>query len=87
MMTVMIACVLIGIRTILDNTTLKRAGTTMTLVEAMGACLGGIEITAALFEISEILAGKGHSGNCASIGTILTGGMMVHDIWLAFFGH
>ena len=87
MMTVMIACVLIGIRTILDNTTLKRAGTTMTVVEAIGACLGGFEVAVALFEISEILAGNGYSGNCTSIGTMLTGGMMVHEMWLAFFGH
>ncbi|KAE9377775.1 hypothetical protein N431DRAFT_398819 [Stipitochalara longipes BDJ] len=87
MMTVMIACALIGIRTILDNTMLRRAGTKMARTEVMGACLGGLEVAAALYGVSQILAGNGYSENCASMGTVLTVGMMVHEIWLAFFGH
>lgn len=87
MMTVMIVCALIGIRTVLDNTTFRRPGTKMTPAEGIGACLGGFEAAAALYGFSEIIAGNGDCENCASMGTILTGGMMVHEIWLAFFGH
>lgn len=86
MMTVMIACTFIGIRTILDNTALKRAGTKMTPAEGLRACLGVLEVAAALYGISEIIVGKGGTENCASLGTVLTGGMMVHEIWLTFFG-
>lgn len=86
MLTVMIACALIGFRTILDNTTLKRAGTKMTAVQSIGTCLGGLEAGAAIYGISQILAKIGDRENCASFGTILIGGMLVHDIWLAFFG-
>jgi hypothetical protein len=87
MVTVMICCALIGFRTILDNTTLRRAGTKVTPAECVGACLGGLESVGALYAISEIIAGKGDGELCATLGTILTGGMMVHEIWLAFFGH
>jgi len=87
MMTVMIVCALIGIRTILDNTAFRRLGTKMTLAEGIGTCLGGLEAAGALYGFSEIIAGHGDCENYASMGTILTGGMMVHEIWLAFFGH
>jgi hypothetical protein len=87
MMTVMIACALIGFRTILDNTTFKRAGTKMTVVHGIGVCLGGLEAGTATYGISQILAGNGDCENCASLGTILTVAMLVHEIWLAFFGH
>jgi hypothetical protein len=86
MMTVMIACALIGFRTTLDNTTFKRAGSKTTAVQGIGACLGGLEAIAAVYGILHILAGNGDCENCASLGTILTGGMLVHQIWLAFFG-
>jgi hypothetical protein len=87
MMTVMIVCALIGIRTILDNTAFRRLGTKMTLAEGIGTSLGGLEAAGALYGFSEIIAGHGDCENYASMGTILTGGMMVHEIWLAFFGH
>jgi hypothetical protein len=35
----------------------------------------------------EILAGRANCEDCASLGTILIGGMLVHEIWLALFGH
>jgi hypothetical protein len=87
MMTVIIACALIGFRTILDNIMLKRTGTKMTVVQGLGACLGGLEVGAAVYGILQILARNCDRKNCASFGTILTGGMLVHEIWLAFFGH
>jgi hypothetical protein len=87
MMTVMIACALIGVRTFLDNTTLKRVGTKMTPAQGIGACLGGLEAVAAIYRLCRIIAGNGDYENSASLGSVLTGGMMVHEIWLAFFGH
>jgi hypothetical protein len=87
MMTVMLACALIGVRTILDNTTLRKAGTKIRPGESIGICLGGLELAAAAYGISQILARNSDNENFASLGTVLTGGMVAHEIWLAFFGH
>jgi len=85
MLAIMLACVCIAARTILDNTIFQLASKKQTIFQAIGACLGGIECAAAGFGVLEILAGRGTCENCASLGTILIGGMMVHDIWLASF--
>jgi hypothetical protein len=87
MMTVMVACALIGVRTILDNTTLRKAGTKRRPGESAGICLGGLELVAAVYGISQIHAGNSNNDNLAPLGTVITGGMMVHEVWLAFFGH
>ena len=87
MMTVMVACALIGVRTILDNTTLRRAGTKIRPGESVGICLGGLELAAAVYGMSQILGRNSNNENFTSLGTVLTGGMMVHEVWLAFFGH
>lgn len=87
MMTVMLACALIGVRTILDNTTLRKAGTKIRPGESIAICLGGLEFAAAVYGISQILARNSDNENFASLGTVLTGGMIVHEVWLAFFGH
>lgn len=87
MLTVMIACVCIGARTVLDNTIFTTVAKKMTMLQGLGACLGGLESTAAGYGIIEILADRGNCENCASLGTMLIGGMLVHEIWLALFGN
>jgi hypothetical protein len=87
MMTVLVACALIGVRTILDNTTLRKAGTKIRPGETVRICLGGLELAAAVYGFLQILARKSDNENFASLGTVLIGEMMVHEVWLAFFGH
>ena len=94
---VMIGCLCIGARTILDNTiytigenekqNIERVKNVENVVACtIGTCLGGLECAAACYGLIEILAGTGECENCGPLGTVLVGGMMVHEIWLASFG-
>lgn len=83
---VMFACAMVGARTILDNTIYAMADKQKDIRLSLGACFGGVECAAAVYGFLEILAGRGSCENCGSLGTILVGGMMVHEIWLASFG-
>jgi hypothetical protein len=85
MLTVMIGCMLIGARTILDHTIFSLPNK-KGVSQGMGAIFGGLQCGLALYRISEILAGRGDCVNCASLGTILLGGMFVQELWCASFG-
>ena len=87
MLVVMIGCALIGVRTILDNTVFAVDGKMQPIWQSLGACFGGFECATAGYGILEILAGRANCEDCASLGTILIGGMLVYEIWLALFGH
>lgn len=83
---IMSACGVIGLRTILINTVLLDRHRNKDLAVGVGACVGSFELAAAGYGILEMVAGKGDCGNCHSLGTILVGGMLVYEIWLAAFG-
>jgi hypothetical protein len=48
--------------------------------------VGGFELAGAGYGALELLAGRGDCVECASLGTILVGGMMIYEIWRASFG-
>jgi hypothetical protein len=79
-------CLCIGARTILDNTIYTMEEKQNVVADTLGSCLGGLECAAAGYGLLEIVAGRGNCDSCGSLGTILIGGMMVHDLWLALFG-
>jgi hypothetical protein len=83
---VMVGCFCIGARTILDNTIYAMEEKQKVAAHSLGSCLGGLECAAAGYGLMNILAGRGDCENCGSLGTILVGGMMVHEIWLVSFG-
>jgi hypothetical protein len=83
---IMLACLLIGARTLLDNTVWAAKDKQPGLAEAMGAVVGGFELAGAGYGALELLAGRGDCVECASLGTILVGGMMIYEIWRASFG-
>jgi hypothetical protein len=87
MLVIMIGCAVISIETILDNTVFAIDGKLKPIRQSLGACFGGLECATAGYGLLEILAGRADCENCASLGTILIGGMLVHEIWLALFGH
>ncbi len=85
---IMLGCLCIGARTVLDNTiyTLnEKDSAENALTYTIGTVLGGFECTAACFGISSILGGT-ECVNCDVLGTILLGGMIVHEMWIASFG-
>ena len=84
---VMVGCLCIGGRTILDNTVwaIEDKEKENVLAHSLASILGGLEFSAAGYALAEILAGRGDCENCSSLGTILVGGMMVHEMWTASF--
>jgi hypothetical protein len=83
---VMGACACIAARTILDNTINALPEKELALAYALGACTGGLELAAAGYGFLEVLAESGDPEFCASLGTILVGGMLVYETWFASFG-
>jgi hypothetical protein len=84
---IMFGCLCIGARTILDNTIYTvedKQSVENALAYTVGTCLGGLEFSAACYGLAQILAGD--CENCGPLGTILIGGMMVHEMWVASFG-
>lgn len=87
MLTVMICCLALGVRTLLDNTVFIQPGKPEAVIwHTLGTCIGGLELTGAGFGLIEVLAGRGDLENCNSLGTVLIGSMLIHEIWLASFG-
>ncbi|TAQ85072.1 hypothetical protein B7494_g6591 [Chlorociboria aeruginascens] len=78
---IMLGCVLIGSRTILDNTVFATDSKLKSLSSSLGACFGGISSAAAGYGLLEVLAGRADCSNCASLGVILLGSMIVYEIW------
>lgn len=86
LLAIMAVCVILGVRTVVDNSIFadhKEQNATARIFR-MGLGIG--ESLAALYGIVKILAKREDCADCASLGTILIGGMMVHEIWLASFG-
>ena len=85
---VMFGCLCIGGRTLLDITArmMEDKRKQNSLATCLSYVIGGLEFVAAAYAIVEILAGRGDCENCSSLGTILIGGMMVHEMWTASFG-
>ncbi|KUJ12100.1 uncharacterized protein LY89DRAFT_221917 [Mollisia scopiformis] len=87
MLTVMIGSFAIGIRTLLDNTVFIPRGKPAGIIRCtLGSCVAGLELTGAGYNLMEILAGRGDLEHCTSLGTVLMGGMLVHELSLALFG-
>ncbi|KAE8453110.1 hypothetical protein EG329_012297 [Mollisiaceae sp. DMI_Dod_QoI] len=87
MLTVLIGCVCIGLRTILDNTVFVRPGKPEAILwHSLDTCIGGFELAAAGYGLIEVLADRSDFENFTSMGTLLIGGMLIHEIWLASFG-
>lgn len=85
LLAVMTSCIAIGARTIIDN--IKPAPHMKSdASRVFGMTLGGLECLGALYGIMEILAGRGDCTNCASLGTILLGGMFIQQFWYACIG-
>lgn len=85
LLAVMTVCIAIGARTIIDNVRLapyRKSDTS----RVFGMILGGLECICALYGTMEILAGRGECTNCASLGTILLGGMFIQQFWYACIG-
>lgn len=85
---IMFGCLCIGARTILDNTIYTAEDTQIVehaLAYTLGACLGGLECSAALYGLAQILGGS-ECETCGPLGTVLIGGMLVHQMWVASFG-
>ena len=97
---VMVGCLCIGARTILDNSfytqeeerhstkkDVSAANVENIVAHTIGLCLGGLECAAAGYGVIGIVAGRANDCvKCGPFGTILVGGMMVHEIWLVSFG-
>ena len=84
---ILVGCFCIGARTVLDNTIYvvdQKQLIENGLAYAIGSLLGGVECTAAFWGISQILGGHGCE-SCGPLGTILTGGMLVHELWQLLF--
>jgi hypothetical protein len=85
MLVVMAMCAFIGARTILDSAVLERKQ--QTISRTLGVVFGCLECAFSGYGVLEILAGRGYCENCASLGTVLIGGMLVYEGWLASFGY
>jgi hypothetical protein len=83
---IMIFCLLLGTRKILDNAANAAELKKNTIALSLGACCGGLESVAAIYGIVEILAGRGEGGNATSLGSILLGGMLLHELWVGLLG-
>lgn len=85
MLVVMLTCIGISMGSILDNTTAtgeKRNA----LIPYLGALMGGLECATSIYVMIEILAERGYSDSCGSLGMILTGEILVRELWVALIG-
>lgn len=85
LLVVMLVCIGISMRSILDNTTPTEERRNA-LIPYLGSLVGGLECAAAVYGLIEILAERGHSDGCASLGMILTGEILVRELWIAMIG-
>ena len=84
---VLIGCLCIGTRTILDNTLYTgsdKQRVDHALAYAFGSCIGGLECAGALYGLIRISGGP-ECDSCGPLGTILTGAMLVHELWQLLF--
>lgn len=82
---IMTGCMLIAARTFTSHLFLAR-GEKSSAATAVGMAFGAAECVSALYGFVEITAGRGECTNCASLGNILLGGMLVQEFWYASFG-
>lgn len=83
---VMVSCVGLGSRTLLDNTLYTAKPDRRVLQHTLGGFFACLEVAAAGYGFLETIAGQDTCPNCDSSATLLIGGMLVHNIWLALFG-
>lgn len=86
LLAIMLGCFFIGLRMILDNVMEAVSKNKSKIARAFEVWLGFIECAAAAYGAVEIIAGRGHCADCASLGNILIGGMMVHELFPILFG-
>jgi hypothetical protein len=85
---ILFGCLCIGARTILENTIYTvddKQSVENAVLYTFGTLLGGLECSASLYGLLQILGGT-ECDNCGPLGTALLGGMLVHQIWVASFG-
>lgn len=82
----MFACASIGIRTMIDSGIFSKHEKHNITAQFLGVILGAAETIAPIYGIALILVREADCVDCSSVGTILIGGMMVHQMWLASFG-
>ena len=85
---ILFGCLCIGARTILENTICtvdNKQSVGNAVLYTFGTLLGGLECSASLYGLLQILGGT-ESDNCGPLGTALLGGMLVHQIWVVSFG-
>jgi hypothetical protein len=82
---VMIACLAIAIRTILDHLVLE-VGKKSQMSTIFALVSGTIEIGLSIYGIANIVYGRVDCINCSLFGTILVGAMLVQEFWYAAFG-
>jgi hypothetical protein len=85
MLTVLIGCLALSIRTLLDNTVFVQPEKSDAKI-AFGSCVASLEFAVAGYGLLETLASGDILGNWAAFGTRLTGGMLMYEIWAMSFG-
>ncbi|CZR59597.1 uncharacterized protein PAC_09491 [Phialocephala subalpina] len=86
MATIMIGCVGIGMRTMLDSAVFLRAAKGGLLSNTVRACLGGLELAGAGYVLFQTLASNGDFEKCSAMGTLIIGAMLAHEMWVTLFG-
>jgi len=84
---ILFGCLCIGARTILDNTIWTEEyeqGVDHAAAFVFGILLGGLECAVALYGLGKILMGA-ECQACGPLGTVLTGGMLVCELWHLLF--
>jgi hypothetical protein len=83
MLAVMILCAIISLRTVFDSAALTKRNSRFW---GMWVFVGGLECAAAVYGLTEVISGRGRDDNCASLGMILIGEMLVHELWVTSMG-
>lgn len=87
MLAIMLACLAIAVRTLLDNTVFVKARKSENVIwYILGCCIAGLELTSAGYCLTELLADRGALENNVSLGTLTIGGMLLYEIGMASFG-
>ncbi|KAH8685536.1 Ima1 N-terminal domain-containing protein [Tricladium varicosporioides] len=81
---ILVGCVCIGFRTILENTMWSDSGRSSAINLALGAVVGFFELAGSMYTILEVVFGRGELALCATLGRLLIGGMLLQELWLAF---
>jgi hypothetical protein len=80
MLGIMIGCVLISARTVLDNTLLAKKEESDAIANILRAVMGVFEFGMAVTRIIEIVNERGNCINCASLGNITLGMLLLQEL-------